>query len=140
MSAFLDRYQGFLAGVRGWDDLDRLWQTIRQQGKGWYLYAVGESIPESTANPAELEKFVGSIDQLLHREHAEDYCGIVYVDDPDQPALVKIYDPNNLGMVCGFSQSPTLPGWVMSLDPPVDLPDAFPQVAGRRRWWRRLFS
>ena len=140
MSAFLDRYRGFLAGVKSWQDLDRLWSTIRQQDKSWYLYAIGENTPQSTASGSELEKFLVSIDQLLRREHDEDYCGIVYVDDPEQPRLVKIYDPNNLGVVCGFSENPPLPGWVMSQDRPDDLADAFPPPQGRRRWWRKLFG
>jgi hypothetical protein len=140
MDAFLDKYRGFLAGVMRWDDLDLLWQTIRQQQQAWYLYAVGEAVPRATVSAAELERFVASVDELLRREHDEDYCGIVYVDDPKQPSFVKIYDPNNLGVVCGYSENPPLPGWVMSQQPPVDLPQAFPPTAGRRRWWQNLFS
>ncbi len=32
--------------------------------------------------------------------------GIVYVDDPVAPSLIKIYDPNNLGSTCGSSADP----------------------------------
>jgi hypothetical protein len=73
-------------------------------------------------------------------EHREDYCGIVYADDLRTPTFVKIYDPNNLGVVCGFSDAPPLPGWVMSLIPPVDLPSTRPLPKNRRRWWSRLFG
>jgi hypothetical protein len=79
------------------------------------------------------------LDALLRAEHQEDYCGIVYADDPQTPTLVKIYDPHHLGVSCGSSANPPLPGWVMSLLPPVDLPAARAPANNRRRWWRRLF-
>ena len=136
---YLLKYRGFLSGVLKWDDLSQLWQVIQQQQCAWYIYAVGEAPPQKTASAEQLEQFMLSIDALLRREHAEDYCGIVYVDDVQQPAMVKIYDPNNLGVVCGYSENPPLPGWVMSLLPPVDLQQAFPPTASRKRWWQRIF-
>ena len=80
------------------------------------------------------------IDELLRREHDEQYCGIVYVDDVNAPSFVKIFDPNNLGVSCGYSDSPPLPGWILSKLPPVDLQAPVPQPGNRRRWWRRLFA
>jgi len=53
--------------------------------------------------------------------------------------MVKIYDPHNLGVTCGYSDNPPLPGWVLSRLAPVDL-EAARQPAGRRRWWQRLFA
>ena len=141
MSDFLTKYRGFLAGVMKWDDLTALWQRIHdQQQNQWYIYAVGEAVPDAPASTDQLHRFIDSIDELLHKEHDEDYCGIVYVDDAQDPAFVKIYDPNNLGVVCGFSDNPPLPGWVMSLLPPQDLELAFPPPASRKRWWNRIFS
>ncbi len=141
MNPFLEKYNGYLAGVMQWDDLSVLWQRIREQhDKAWYVYAVGDSVPEQVATQSQLFKFMDSMDELLRREHEQDYCGIVYVDDVTNPALVKIYDPNNLGVVCGFSENPPLPGWVMSLNPPVDLERAFPPAANRKRWWQKIFS
>ncbi len=139
-TAFMDLYQGYLAGVMRWDDLSNLWQRIKQQSSGWYVYAVGEKVPEEPAPASQLTEFVDSIDDLLRREHDQDYCGIVYVDDTEQPQLVKIYDPNNLGVVCGFSDNPPLPGWILSRVAPDDLPSAFPPVESRKRWWRKLFG
>jgi hypothetical protein len=53
--------------------------------------------------------------------------------------MVKIYDPNNLGVSCGFSKNPPPPGWVMSLAPPVEQLRAGPLPESRRRWWHALF-
>ena len=141
MSEFLQKYQGFLSGVMQWDDLSALWQRIREQrGNPWYVYAVGEEVPGLPVSDEHLNQFIDSIDELLHKEHEHDYCGIVYVDDPQQPSFVKIYDPHNLGVVCGFSENPPLPGWVMSQLPPQDLEQAFPPTASRKRWWQKIFS
>jgi hypothetical protein len=80
------------------------------------------------------------LDALWRREHDERLCGIVYADDLRIPSLVKIYDPNNLGVSCGFSSNPPLPGWVMSKLPPVDLPATQLVPKARRRWWQGLFG
>lgn len=141
MSDFLQKYRGFLGGVMKWDDLTDLWKIIRQQqSSDWYVYAVGEAVPETVASREQLLQFIDSMDELLRREHDESYCGIVYVDDPVNPDFVKIYDPNNLGVVCGFSDNPPLPGWVMSKTQPEDLELAFPPTASRKRWWKKIFS
>ncbi len=138
---FLTAYRGRFGGVLRWDDLDALWQAVRQRaGAGWYLYAVGELVPVRPARAAEVEHFIAELDALLRREHREDYCGIVYVDDRAAPALIKVFDPNNLGVQCGYSTRPPLPGWVLSLLPPVELHDANAVPANRRRWWQRLWA
>lgn len=138
---FLEAWRGSFTGILRWPQLEALWARIRARAhEGWYVYAVGEPPPTGPADPQTLARFLDEIDQLLRTEHDEDYCGIVYADDPAHPTLVKIYDPGNLGAVCGSSASPPLPGWVLSTLPPADLRAAFPPPANRRRWWRRLFA
>jgi hypothetical protein len=137
--AFLDAFRGSFTSALRWPQLDALWDGVRAAPDGWYLYAIGEPPPRTAAAPAEVLRFVDEIDALLRREHDEDYCGIVYADDLRTPAMIKIYDPNNLGVSCGFSANPPLPGWVLSRMPPGDL-TALRAPAGRRRWWRRLFG
>lgn len=138
---YLAAFRGSFTGMLRWPQLDALWQTLREQAdKPWYIYAVGEPVPEQPASREQLDTFIREIDALLRKEHDEDYCGIVYVDDPADPAFIKIYDPNNLGVVCGYSENPPLPGWTLSLLPPVDLPTALPPPGNRRRWWQRLFG
>lgn len=141
-SEFLQRYRGYFRNLLKWEDLDAFWEQLRGHAdKGWYIYAVGEAPPAQPADAEQLNHFIEQLDQLLHREHDEDYCGIVYVDDTDQPELVKVYDPNNLGSVCGSgSLPPPLPGWVLSLLPPDDLNAAFPPPGNRRRWWQKMFG
>ena len=141
MSTFIRQYKGNFKSALRWPDLDALWDTLRKRNEGqWYLYAVGEAPPVEPASKNDLEKFIGATDKLLREEHEEDYCGIVYADSLETPTMIKIYDPNNLGVVCGFSDNPPLPGWVLSTAPPEDLPQAFPPPGNRRRWWKTIFS
>ena len=106
----------------------------------WDIYAVGEQPPGTAASKAQLLSFIKEIDLLLHKDHDEDYCGIVYADDKTKPLFIKIYDPNNLGVSCGFSDNPPLPGWILSKLQPVELESALNPPNNRRRWWKKLFS
>lgn len=140
-SPYLRAYHRRLKGLLRWQDLDALWaQLHRRNDAGWYIYAVGEAPPTTPASPEQFERFLAEIRQLLLDEHKEDYCGIVYADDHDEPGFVKIFDPNNLGMVCGSSEFPPLPGWVLSRIAPDNLEHAFPQPGDRRRWWHKIFG
>jgi len=138
---FLERFKGSFYGVLKWDQLDTLWNAVRQQkNQPWFVYQVGEQPPENPATQQALDNFLTHIDHLLRSEHKEDYCGIVYADNLQEPTYIKIFDPNNLGVSCGFSERPPLPGWVLSHIQPMDLPHAFPPPQNRRRWWQRLFT
>ena len=138
---FLETYNGPLKGVLRWANLDALWRTISNGRKsGWYLYAVGHDLPEHPADPEDVERFIAEVDQLLRKEHDEDYCGIVYTDSKVAPSYIKIFDPHNLGVSCGYSEKPPLPGWILSRIPPIDLEPALYPPNNRRRWWRRLFE
>ena len=134
-------FRGSFTGILRWHQLDALWDLLRQQeSSSWYIYAVGETPPEHPVSHDQLITFIDEIDQLLHQEHDHDYCGVVYADNPQDPVFIKIFDPNNLGVSCGFSDNPPLPGWILSHLKPIDLPTAFPPPGNRKRWWQRLFK
>jgi len=138
---FYKAYKGRFSGVLRWHQLDDLWEELtKKKQDDWYVYAVGEQPPQLTLSADKLKYFVQELDQLLHREHDEDYCGIVYADNREEPAFIKIFDPNNLGTSCGSSGIPPLPGWILSKLKPVDLSSAFPQPENRKRWWKSLFG
>lgn len=140
-SSFKSAYEGRMFGILRWTDLDQLWAQIKAHaGEGWFIYAVGEPPPKQPAEASKILSFINEIDALLRREHAYDYCGIVYTDDPKSPQLVKIFDPNHLGSSCGSSGAVTPPGWVLSRMRPDDLANAMPLANNRRRWWERLFN
>ena len=138
---YLISFRGSFKGIRTWEDLDIFWKTLKSKADQiWYIYAIGETVPTEPVSKEQLYKFIDEIDALLHREHQEEYCGIVYVDDKTNPEFVKIYDPNNLGVVCGFSDNPPLPGWTVTRLPPVELSEDTFLPKNRKRWWNRLFK
>jgi hypothetical protein len=138
---FYDAFRGRFSGLLSWEQLDAFWGVLRARAAdGWYLYAVGEAPPTAPATAEQVGRFIGEIDALLRREHQEDYCGIVYADSVSEPTFIKIFDPHNLGVQCGFSDNPPLPGWIMSRLPPVALHDRAHRPEGRKRWWRKLWG
>lgn len=138
---FATAFRGRFRNVLRWEQLDTLWELLHEDaGNGWYIYATGETPPVEPASGEMLRTFLSEIKRLLHEEHAEEYCGIVYADSFETPRFVKIYDPGNLGVSCGYSDHPPLPGWILSRLPPSDLNAAAMLPANRKRWWRRLLG
>ena len=138
---YLDAFRGRFTSLMRWHHLDDFWENFKQQvDDGWYIYHVGDVPPESPVDRNKLLAFISEIDTLLHQEHEEDYCGIVYTDDKEHPSYIKIFDPNNLGVSCGYSEKPPLPGWILSRIPPIELEEALYPAANRRRWWQRVFE
>jgi hypothetical protein len=137
---YMQAFRGSFTSALRWHHLDALWDVLKADAAGgWYVYAIGETPPVAPVEAEKLQTFILEIDKLLRQEHAEKYCGIVYADDLQQPGFIKIYDPNNLGVSCGYSDNPPLPGWVLSKIPPVDLP-ATVVPKNRKRWWQSLFG
>lgn len=138
---FYKAFRGNFSSLLSWQQLDEFWNVVRQKaGAGWYIYAIGTPVPAQPATPEAVAKFIIEVDALLRNDHHEDYCGIVYADNKENPTLIKIFDPNNLGVSCGFSNNPPLPGWVLSLIPPQPLESKRPLPAGRHRWWQALWT
>lgn len=138
---YIQTFRGRFSSVLRWEHLDDFWSTLKNQADdNWYIYAVGEAAPTETSTAGQLITFINEVDVLLRKEHEEDYCAIVYADDHDAPSFIKIFDPNNLGVSCGFSENPPLPGWVLSKIQPVDLENALRPANNRRRWWQKIFE
>lgn len=138
---FYAAFRGHFTSLLSWKDLDAFWAALRQNAAaGWYVYAIGEPLPAQPSTAEQVNNFLDKIDALLRQEHQEDYCGIVYTDSKTQASMIKIFDPNNLGAQCGFSDNPPLPGWVMSLLPPMPLEGHDYRPENRKRWWRKLWE
>ena len=138
---YYQAFRGNFTSMLSWQQLDEFWTEVRRAaGAGWYVYAIGEAPPAAPSTAVQVNTFLAEIDALLRKEHQENYCGIVYTDSKTEPSMIKIFDPNNLGVQCGFSDNPPLPGWVMSRLPPVALHDRAHRPEGRKRWWRSLWD
>jgi len=133
-------FKGRFTGVLRWEQLDNLWEKVLASDEGWYIYSVGDTPPEKILSKEELNKLIPELDTLLRKDHGEDYCGIVYINDKENPSFIKVFDPNNLGSSCSMSNILPLPSWIISTLKPINLPDAMPQTAQRKRWWQKVFS
>ena len=104
---FTDAFRGRFTSVMRWHQLDEFWESFKPQvDDKWFVYAVGQTPPETTTSKEKVLHFIDEIDTLLHEDHDEDYCGIVYIDNKEEPSYIKIFDPNNLGISCGPSAVP----------------------------------
>jgi len=138
---YVEAFRGRFTSVLRWEQLNGFWNALRNQiDDQWYIYAVGEEPPAEVCSNEQMTRFINEIDTLLRKEHDEDYCAIVYADDLQAPQFVKIFDPNNLGVSCGFSENPPLPGWVLSKMKPINLEIALQPANNRRRWWQKIFT
>ena len=138
---FHDAFRGSFTSLMQWAQLDEFWTTVQSKADaGWYIYCIGEPVPAQPRDAAQVQKFMHELNALLHRDHDEDYCGIVYTDSKTDPTFIKIFDPNHLGVSCGSSKNPPLPGWTMTLIPPTPLDSRRPLPEGRRRWWQSLWA
>ena len=112
---------GKFTSILKWEDLDAFWRAIQASESPWYIYDTGQAPPGTVVDANELTTFLGHADTLLRERHEHDYCGIVYADNLEHPRMVKIYDPDNLGVVCGYSDNPPLPKWILSHIRPTSL-------------------
>lgn len=141
VNEYITAFKGRFSSLLRWEHLDAFWNVLRLQADdNWYIYAVGEDAPTETSSAEQLKLFIDKVDQLLREDHDEDYCAIVYADDHLHPSFIKIFDPNNLGVSCGFSENPPLPGWVLSKIKPVNLEDALRPPKNRQHWWQKIFA
>jgi len=143
MNKILSFQDGYYVGILRWPELDALWLRLSEANpkeESWYFYQVGNPLPDSPLTQDKLKETLTELDQLLHRDHSYDYCGIVYADDRQNPTFIKIYDPNNLGSSCGCSGNRIPPRWILSQSKPELVKDDAPIPNNRQRWWKKLFS
>lgn len=135
---FNQHYRCYFTGVLQWSELDDLWEKVKMHPQKWYIYTVGETPPQKTAEAEMLLQFINETNLLLRREHHYDYCGIVYTNDREKPTLIKIFDPHHLGAVCGSSGTVVLPRWILSQIPPqpIENSDSIRQT----HWWQKFFD
>lgn len=138
--SFSSSMNGRFYGVLQWADLDALWEKVRAEPEGWYAALTGEAPPVVPMTVEELGKFITEIDALLHKEHHYNYCGVVYVDEPSKPTILKIFDPYNMGSGCRVGGDPIPPLWVMSRIQPTLMASNIPLSNSRKRWWQGLFG
>lgn len=135
---FHERLKGTFYGILHWQQLDALWARVK--GGQWFFYRIGEALPVESLSGADLGLRIDALDTMLRQEHDFHLCGIVYVDHVDEPTLIKVYDPNNLGSACSRNTAPTLPRWILSTERPAHIASYDPVPNIRKRWWQVFFK
>lgn len=134
-------FNGKFFGILRWHQLDNVWESVlARKQDGWYIYNTNSSVPKDKINTDQLENEIESIDKRLRTQHDEDYCGVVYVDNLEKPALIKVFDPKNMGTSCSVGGKAPLPEWIISMIPPADLTEEEKPRKYKKRWLGNLFS
>jgi len=119
---FVELATGRLSGLLSWDEFDAVCEIIRQRpDTGWYIYALDEQPPREMASGVELDRFVATLKDKIHKEYGRKHCGIAFVDSMSDPTLFKIFNPRMLKSICNIYGSAPLHGWIISRLEPVDL-------------------
>jgi hypothetical protein len=121
---YLGQFKGKFIGIMDWQDCHKLFDKLINASNDWYIYNTLINIPSDTAESEEFINQIHQIKDILNKEHKERYCGIVYVDNIDEPSFVKVFHPKNIGKACGGSENPPLPRWLISKTQPVDVMDS----------------
>ncbi len=127
-TAWWRAFQGRFQGLLDWPAVDDLWRRLAGAGGEWWVWELDGDLP---AAPLSGDDFAAALarmgamydDEVRRRSHA----GTVYVDDPADPAFVKVFDPWKMGAVCGSSGERILPRYVVSrMAPDAPLPEPAP--------------
>ena len=134
-------FKGKFYGVLRWHQLDHIWDVIKSnETGGWYIYEVNKPVPDSATQNIDLATTIEQIDQHLRNEHEENYCGIVYADNLDNPEFIKVFDPKSLGTSCSIAKTPPLPKWIISKIKPQQLTQQKEATNKTKRWLGNLFA
>lgn len=138
---FSDTFNGKFYGVLNWAKVDEHWARLRANNKGWYVWQTGEQPPQEPLTGEAMSSFLDEAYGFLKTQDRMDRAGFMYVDEPDSPQFIKVFDPRNMGAACAASAGPVLPYWVISRMKPVALTQNTPPpqpkklTSGRKNWW-----
>ena len=144
---FWTSFNGWFSGVLDWSDVETLFSSLRKNSKGWYLAEMQSSdesnpasvpdMPESVLDEDDFLKFLVEAESVINKRRSRPYCGAIYVDNKDDPAFIKIFDPTKMGSSCSCSTEPVLPRWTISRIKPEPLPQK-PQKSPNPGFFARL--
>lgn len=119
-TAFWRAYAGRFVGVLGWKDFDALWAHLAASGGEWFVFDPTGEAPEGPE--ADFGGVLAEARACVEQVRNRSYCGAVFTDSSDAPSFVKVFDPYQMGAVCGTSGERVLPRWIFSRIAPDALP------------------
>jgi hypothetical protein len=134
---FWAAYQGRFKGVLTWQAFDQLWDRLHASEQAFHVFDLSRKPSDLAATHDEFSAILDEARQMYEPVRRNSYCGAVYADDLENPSFIKVFDPYQMGGVCGDSGMRTLPRWVFSTIKPDPLPEA-PEPAPRKSLLSRL--
>ncbi len=120
---YREKFTGRLVGLLQWSQFETLWTRLAERPEGWYVRDFTEKVlPQAPMSAEAFRRFLSETEEFLRRRHREDYCGFLYVDDPEDPTFMKIFDPRKMGSACGCGGT-VVPRWTISRMPPMPIGD-----------------
>jgi hypothetical protein len=110
--SFARRLSGRFDGMIRQEDAERLAQTMAGLD-GWYLVEPQGALPQQAVDGATASRHLGELLQEILREERGVWSTLVYVQNQEDPWIVKVFHPRRAGCGCG-GQGGILPWWVLS--------------------------
>lgn len=126
---------GRFEGILTWPDFDALWARLRSAPAGWFVHDTEADQPAHAATPEAFAAALDRAEEMFAHARSRSWCGAVYVDDPGDPALVKLFDPHGMA-ACGGGGGASRPRYILSRIPPAHL-SAGGTRSEKRGWFRR---
>lgn len=123
---FWNQFRGKFSGVLKWHDMDTLWAELKSTPANWYVYNPVSQAPVTVLGEQDFLDFLNEAVRLINQRRNKPNCGLIYVDDFQQPTYIKIFDPANMGSSCSCSTSIPMPRWIVSKLAPDTLPPSSP--------------
>lgn len=115
-TAYWQAFQAQSHGVLKWEAFHAMWEDLAARPEGWFVYHNPETDPAPEA-PVTAEGFADALrhaEELVAPWRGRSYFGLVYVDDPQAPTYIRVFDPKNMGSSCSISDEPVLPAMILS--------------------------
>lgn len=123
---FWRRFRGRFCGVLKWQDVESLWVDLKTSPENWYVFDPAGPAPSAPMQDSEFLHFLDEAEELINQRRDRSSCGSIYLDDPQNPQYIKIFDPTNMGSSCSCSTQPVMPRWIISRMAPDTLPPPSP--------------
>ncbi len=132
---YLAALSGRFFGVLKWAEFDALLDRLAADPEGWFIYDTDHAPPAAPADPADMAALLRTVAELTDPvRRLRDVCGTAYVDSPEAPRLVKLFDPWRMGSSCGSETHVVAPPrWIVSRMKPSPLPPPAQAAPPRRR-------
>jgi len=129
-TAFWRAYQGRAAGLLNWKDVDALWPLLKAQPEGWFVYDLETAPPTAPLSSVDFKAFLPQAEALVNERRDRSHSGAIYIDNPETPAFIKIFDPTNMGTSCGGDHEMIFPRYILSKIKPEARPAPAPVKKG----------